>query len=80
MKVETKNTITTKFELTGEEITILNKANNLLTEIYEHLFNVAGFALCDLEQMAEEDTLLPNELKDIAIFLALNGKTLTFEE
>lgn len=80
MKVETKNTITTKFELTGEEITILNKANNLLAEIYEHLFNVAGFTLCDLEQMAEEDTLLPNELKDIAIFLALNGKTLTFEE
>ena len=80
MKVETKNTITTKFELTGEEITILNKANNLLTEIYGHLFEVAGFALCDLEQMAEEDTLLPNELKDIAIFLALNGKTLTFEE
>lgn len=80
MKVETKNTITTKFELTGEEITILNKANNLLAEIYEHLFNVAGFALYDLEQMAEEDTFLPNDLKDIAIFLALNGKTLTFEE
>lgn len=41
---------------------------------------VENFTLCDLEQMAEEDTFLPNELKDIAIFLALNGKTLTFEE
>ena len=81
MKVEAKKTITTKFELTNEEQIILSKAENILNEVYRRLSEVADVTLEDLEGIAEEEIFLPDyEFKDIAVILALDGKTFTLEE
>nr|DAI79420.1 MAG TPA: hypothetical protein [Caudoviricetes sp.] len=81
MMIETKNTITAKFELTKEEKVILSKAENILEEVFEQLREVSAVTLEDLTQIAEEEVFLPDyESKNIAAILALDGKAFTLEE
>lgn len=80
MKVETKNTITTRIDLTKAERDILKEARDIINEFLEELPSVTDINTNSLEEMAEQDTCLPNDFKDISIILALDGKTLTFEE
>lgn len=81
MMIETKNTITAKFELTKEEKVILSEAENILKEVFERLREVSAVTLEDLTQIAEEEVFLPDyESKNIAAILALDGKAFTLEE
>lgn len=82
MMIETKNTITAKFELTKEEKIILSKAENILEEVLERLREVSAVTLEDLTQIAEEEVVfLPDyESQNIAAILALDGKAFTLEE
>lgn len=81
MMIETKNTITAKFELTKEEKVILREAENIFEEIFEQLREVSAVTLEDLTQIAEEEVFLPDyESKNIAAILALDGKVFTLEE
>ncbi len=81
MMIETKNTITAKFELTKEEKVILSEAENILEEVFERLREVSAVTLEDLTQIAEEEVFLPDyESKNIAAILALDGKAFTLEE
>lgn len=81
MMIETKNTITAKFELTKEEKVILSEAENILKEVFERLREVSAVTLKDLTQIAEEEVFLPDyESKNIAAILALDGKAFTLEE
>lgn len=81
MMIETKNTITAKFELTKEEKVILSKAENILEEVLERLREVSAVTLEDLTQIAEEVVFLPDyESQNIGAILALDGKAFTLEE
>lgn len=81
MMIETKNTITAKFELTKEEKAILSEAENILEEVFERLREVSAVTLEDLTPIAEEEVFLPDyESKNIAVILALDGKAFTLEE
>lgn len=81
MMIETKNTITAKFELTKEEKVILSEAENILKEVFKRLREVSAVTLEDLTQIAEEEVFLPDyESKNIAAILALDGKAFTLEE
>lgn len=82
MMIETKNTITAKFELTKEEKVILSEAENNLEEVLERLREVRAVTLEDLTQIAEEEVVfLPDyESQNIAVILALDGKAFTLEE
>lgn len=82
MMIETKNTITAKFELTKEEKVILSEAENILEEVLERLREISAVTLEDLTQIAEEEVVfLPDyESKNIAAILALDGKAFTLEE
>lgn len=80
MKITTKNTITTKIDLTRDERAILKEAEDIINEFLEELAQVTDVADSDLQEMAEKDTFLPDDFRDIATILALDGKTLTFEE
>lgn len=82
MMIETKNTITAKFELTKEEKVILSEAENILEEVLERLREVRAVTLEDLTQIAEEEAVfLPDyESQNIAAILALDGKAFTLEE
>ena len=81
MMIETKNTITAKFELTKEEKVILSEAENILEEVFERLREVSAVTLEDLTQIAEKEVFLPDyESKNIAAILALDGKAFTLEE
>ena len=75
-----KTTITTRINLTKDERAILTKASNIINEFLEELPSVSDIDDNRLEEIAEEDTWLPSNFKDIAIILSLDGKVLTFEE
>ena len=70
MMIETKNTITAKFELTKEEKVILSEAENILKEVFKRLREVSAVTLEDLTQIAEEEVFcLIMNLKILRLFL-----------
>lgn len=84
MKVETKNTITTRIDLTIEERAILNKAQDIRNAFLDELCEVSDITSDDLqeiakEKIAEQSAFLPDDFNDITALLTLDGETLTFE-
>lgn len=77
MKTTTKNTIITRIDLTTEERAILNKAEGIINEFLRELSQATAY---ELQEMPEHNVFLPNDFKDIATILNLDGKAFTLEE